>query len=185
MAEHPNVARMRSSNPAVNCETHDHVAKGSRIMFKHVLIKAALVLPAAALAVFGISTAAWASGGPSSGPPSSHSVVQGHFKASYPTGHTFWTCSGVRVDNKGAGNFDSETCNVTGVSASDVANFPAGTYTNNPGSIFGTMPFCGFCFWFSDFNAQTATSWTMNLSYDATGGADGLATLDIISHYPD
>jgi hypothetical protein len=153
-------------------------------MFKHVLIKAALVLPAAALGVFGVTSAASASNGPSSGPPSSHSVVQGHFKTSYPSGDTFWSCSGVRITNKGSGTFDSETCHVTGVTAGDVSQYPAGRYTNAPGSVFGTLPFFGFGFWTSDFDLTSpASSWTQNLSYDATGGADGTATVTVRANY--
>jgi hypothetical protein len=155
----------------------------SSTMSKHVLIKVALALPAIALSVLGITSTASASTGPSPGPPSSHSAVQGHFKASYPTGDTSWSCSGVRVSNRGAGTFDSETCAVTGVSASDVSQFPAGSYTNGPGSIYGTIPFYGHGLWQSDFDGQTASSWTISLSYDATGGADGTATVTVIAYY--
>ena len=152
-------------------------------MSKHVLIKATLALPAIALAVLGITGTASASSGPSPGPPSSHSAVQGHFKATYPTGDTSWSCSGVRVSNRGAGTFDSETCAVAGVSASDLSQFPAGTYTSDPGSVYGTIPFYGHGLWQSDFDGQTASSWTMSLSYQATGSADETATVTIIAYY--
>ena len=148
---------------------------------KHVLAKAALVVPAAALAVCSITSVASANPGPR--PPSSHSVVGAHFRVSYPVRDTFWSCSGDRITNKGMGTFDDETCDVTGVTAAEVAQYPAGTYTSNPGSIFGTGPFFGYGYWGSDYDGTIASSWTASLSYDATGGADGTATLNIVASY--
>lgn len=54
------------------------------------------------------------------------------------------------------------------------------TYAGTP---VGTGPFYGPAVRDSDFNGQQASAWTIVLTYDATGGADGLATAHVISRY--
>ena len=97
------------------------------------------------------------------------------FKAApYAEGTTTWTCSGSRVVNK-QGTKDSETCRVTG----DTTGWAAGSYSSDPGSPWGTVPFFGYAFWNSDFNGATANSWTMQ----SVDNGDGTFTVNVVANF--
>jgi hypothetical protein len=92
------------------------------------------------------------------------------FAASYDAvigGH--FTCTGVRVVNKGAGTQDSETCTIT-----DLSSFPPGTYTVTNGIIrVKAKPYI----WQSDYDGRVAQSGTITVVDNGNG--TGTLTLDL------
>lgn len=123
-----------------------------------------LFTAAAALAMLGIGAAPALA----SNSPNPHAADNSHFTSVYTegtlsSGNVTWTCAGERIDNNGQGATEQETCKLSGPGT---AAYTPGDY-GNPSGVFG--PFPGYppsfsFFWFSDFNGQVATTWSLKIN---------------------
>lgn len=92
------------------------------------------------------------------------------FKATYEQNETVYTCTGVRLVNKGVVR-DNEVCLLTG----DTSWIVPGIYTGDP---VGDVPPFNFQ-WGSDYDAQVATSWT----FVVAGNGNGTFAMHVVAYY--
>ncbi len=100
----------------------------------------------------------------------SASANNAHFTAQYfeytDTGiPVLWTCAGEHIDNNGAGIKEEETCALSGPGT---ASYVPGTYSGNPAGTFPGYPGTNNNYWYSDYNGQLATSYTVTVNGSST-----------------